>query len=51
MLTPTICHRTKPEATKNVLWDAGILGLCLVITPAGVRTILVTTGFFYAISP
>lgn len=37
-LTHTICHRTKPGATKKVLWDAGVLGLGLVITPAGTRT-------------
>ncbi len=37
-LTPTICSRTKPGATKLVLWDADVLGLCIVITPSGTRT-------------
>ena len=37
-LTPTLCQRTKPESTKVTLWDADVMGLCLVITPAGTRT-------------
>lgn len=37
-LTPTLCQRTKPAASKVVLWDAKVLGLCLVITPAGNRS-------------
>ena len=32
-LTPTICQRTKAAARKQVLWDAKVLGLALVITP------------------
>jgi integrase len=32
-LTPTICERVKANSKKQVLWDAQVLGLALVVTP------------------
>ena len=37
-LTPTLCQRTKATSSKQVLWDAKVLGLAIVISPASTRT-------------